>query len=153
VVVQTQAHERYRRAIATWDDVEEIALSLPATESGPFFHTHAWKVAAKPKPKAFAWVRPLRRSDITALTALGRDIPDGEILGLRTDGMLEKEAILHQFSDYVFDIPHFHNFSGVLVRLDAIPRPLLQELIIDAWRAIAPRDLTEGLQRGDTGRE
>ncbi|WP_249011699.1 hypothetical protein [Conexibacter sp. DBS9H8] len=95
-MVQTQAHARYRRAIATWDDVEEIARSLPATESGPFFRTRAWKVAAKPKPKAFAWVRPLNPSDIRALTALGREIPDGELLGLRTAGMLEKAAILQQ---------------------------------------------------------
>jgi hypothetical protein len=139
--MEPQPHERYGRAIATWDDVARIALSLPATEAGTTFRTPAWKVASKPKPKAFAWVRPLRASDATALTALGREIPDGEILGLRTDGQHEKAALLEQFSDYVFDIPHFSGYAGVLVKLDAVPPDLLEDLIVDAWLALAPEDL------------
>jgi hypothetical protein len=141
MVVQAQAHGRYGRAIATWDDVARIALSLPATETGTTFRTPAWKVASKPKPKAFAWIRPLSQSDITALTALGRDIPGGEILGLRTDGQHEKAALLEQFGEYVFDIPHFSGYAGVLVKLDAVPLDLLEDLIVDAWLALAPKDL------------
>jgi hypothetical protein len=139
--MQPQAHGRYRRAIATWDDVERIALSLPATETGTTFRTPAWKVAGKPKPKAFAWVRPLGKSDIAALTALGREIPAGELLGLRTAGMHEKAAVLEQFAEFVFDIPHFATYSGVLVQLDLVPLELLEDLIVDAWLAVAPKDL------------
>jgi hypothetical protein len=141
VVVQTQAHGRYGRAIATWDDVARIAESLPATATGTTFRADAWKVAAKPKPKSFAWVRPLRASDTKALTALGREVPAGEILGLRTDGLHEKAALLEQFGEYVFDIPHFDGYAGVLVKLDSVPLDLLEDLIVDAWLAMAPSDL------------
>ena len=141
MVVETQAHPGYRRAIATWDDVAAIALALPATETGPFFRTQAWKVAAKPKPKAFAWVRPLNASDVRALEALGREIPQGEILGLRTADFEDKAAVLEQFADWVFDIPHFSGFTGVLVSLDTVPREVLEDLITDAWLAVAPRGL------------
>jgi hypothetical protein len=141
MMVQAQAHERYGRAIATWDDVARIAGSLPAVETGTTFRADAWKVTAKPKPKSFIWVRPLRESDIRALRALGREIPPGEILGLRTDGLHEKAALLEQFSEHVFDIPHFDGYAGVLVKLDAIPLELLEDLIVDAWLAMAPADL------------
>ncbi len=140
-MVEAQPHGRYGRAIATWDDVARIALSLPATEPGTTFRAEAWKVASKPKPKAFAWVRPLGQSDVKALTALGREIPGGEILGLRTDGMHEKAALLEQFSEYVFDIPHFNGYAAVLVKLDSVPPDLLEDLIVDAWLALAPKDL------------
>ncbi len=139
--MEAQPHARYGRAIATWDDVARIALSLPTTEPGTTFSTPAWKVAAKPKAKAFAWVRPLRQSDVSALTALGREIPPGEILGVRTDGQPAKQALLEQFGDYVFDIPHFHNYAAVLVRLDTVPLELLEDLLLDAWLAMAPKAL------------
>ena len=98
-------------------------------------------MASKPKPKAFAWVRPLRASDTAALRSLARPIPTGEILGLRTAGLAAKEAVLAQFGEFVFDIPHFSGFAGVLVRLDAIPLELLEDLIVEAWLALAPREL------------
>ncbi len=98
-------------------------------------------MAGKPKPKSFAWVRPLGQSDVKALTALGREIPEGAILGLRTDGHHEKQALLEQFGDYVFDIPHFSGYAGVLVKLDSVPLELLEDLIVDAWLAMAPKDL------------
>ena len=98
-------------------------------------------VTSTPKPKAFAWVRPLRQSDEKALAGLGREIPAGEILGLRTGGMHEKAAVLEQFAEWVFDIPHFEGHSGVLVKLDSVPLGVLEDLIVDAWLALAPKAL------------
>ncbi len=86
-------------------------------------------------------MRPLNPSDVKALTALGREIPEGAILGLRTDGEHHKAALLEELADYVFDIPHFANYAGVLVKLDRVPLEILRELIIDAWLALAPKDL------------
>lgn len=151
--MQAQAHPRYGRAIATWNDVARIAESLPATEAGTTFRADAWKVAAKPKPRSFAWVRPLNQSDVKALTALGREIPRGEILGVRTGGEHEKQALLEQFGEYVFDIPHFDGYAGVLVKLDTVPIHLLEDLIVDAWMAMAPADLAAALiaERGVAG--
>jgi hypothetical protein len=140
-VVQPLAHGRYGRAIATWDDVERIALALPRTEKGTTWRAEAWKVAGKPKPRAFAWVRPLSQNDIRQLTELGRQVERGEILAVRTAGQPEKQAVLEQFSEFVFDIPHFANHSGVLVKLDMVPLGVLEDLIVDAWLALAPRDL------------
>jgi hypothetical protein len=121
--------------------VNRIALSLPATETGTTFRADAWKVASKPKPKAFAWVRPLGKTDVRQLTELGREVPGGELLGLRTDGQHEKHAVLEQFAEFVFDIPHFSGYSGLLVKLDTVPLDLLEDLIVDAWLALAPGDV------------
>ncbi len=139
--MEAQAHPRYGRAIATWDDVARLALALPETEKGTTWRAEAWMVAAQPKPRAFAWVRPLRPSDIRQLTDLGRQVYDGEILAVRTAGQHEKQAVLEAFGAFVFDIPHFTNHSGVLVELGAVPLELLEDLIVDAWLAMAPKAL------------
>ncbi len=46
--METQAHGRYGRAIATRDDVARIALSLPAPEPGTTFGAQARRVADDP---------------------------------------------------------------------------------------------------------
>ncbi|MBO0769331.1 MAG: MmcQ/YjbR family DNA-binding protein [Solirubrobacterales bacterium] len=127
--------------IASWDDVARIALALPETEEGTTFGNRAWKVAHKPKPKAFAWYRPLNKSDVRALTELGREIPEGELLGVRTDGFHHREALLNELGQWVFSIPHFDNFPAVLVKLDDVPLDVLTELLTDAWAAMAPPKL------------
>lgn len=39
----------------------------------------------------------------------------------------------------------------VRVRLDRVPRPLLRDLVRDAWRLVAPKTLTRALDPHDAG--
>ena len=122
--------------MATWDDVRRLALALPETSEKPS-HGHAfWRV----RDKGFVWERPLRQSD---LRALGDAAPDGPILGARVEHLGAKEALLADDPAVYFTTPHFDGYPAVLVRLDAIGLGELEELIVDAWLARAPKRLAD----------
>jgi hypothetical protein len=123
-------------AMATWEDVRRIALSLPETaEQGSYDGLPSWRV----KDKAFAWERPLRRAD---REALGDTAPDGPILGARVPDLGVKEALIAD-SDVYFTTPHFNGYPAVLVRLDRIPVPELAELLTEAWLDRAPKRIAK----------
>ena len=138
VVVEAQPHsEKYGHSIATWDDVRRLSLSLPET-SETDAHGHSKLPAWKVKDKTFAWERPLRNSDIEAL---GPAAPSGEILGARVEHEGAKLALIESEPEIYFTIPHFDGFPAVLVRLELIGVAALEELIVDAWLARAPKKL------------
>jgi hypothetical protein len=120
--------------MAGWDDVRRIALGLPETGEGTSWGNLAWKV----KDKTFVWERPLRRSD---LEALGDAAPDGQILGARVEHEVAKQAVLADESGVFFTIPHFDGYPAVLVKLDEIAVPELEEVITEAWLCRAPPKL------------
>jgi hypothetical protein len=122
--------------MATWDDVRRIALGLPEAEERLSRDLRQWRV----KDKLFVWERPLRRSD---LDALGEAAPDGPILGVRTEHLVAKEAILQSDPDVFFTTPHFHGYPAVLVQLDRIGVEDLREVIVEAWLARAPKRLAD----------
>jgi len=95
-----------------------------------------WRV----KDKLFVWERPLRKSD---LEALGDAAPDGPILGVRTEHLVAKEAILADPSGVYFTTPHFNGYPAVLVKLGEIGVEDLEELIVEAWLARAPAKLAQ----------
>ncbi len=120
--------------MATWDDVERIALALPETSEAISREQRQWRV----KDKLFVWERPLRRAD---LEALGAQAPQGPILGARVEHLIAKEALLADDSDVYFTTPHFEGYPAVLVQLELIGLDDLQELIVEAWLARAPKRL------------
>jgi hypothetical protein len=120
--------------MATWDDVRRIALSLPQT-SEQKSHGHAsWRVG----DTGFVWERPLRAAD---LRALGDSAPSGPILGARVEHLGSKEALLGDDPEVFFTTPHFDGYPAVLVRLERIPVEELEEVIVEAWLARAPKRL------------
>ena len=52
-----------------------------------------------------------------------------------------KLALIESEPEIYFTTPHFNGFSAVLVRLDVIDAAALEELLIDAWLAQAPKKL------------
>ena len=122
--------------MASWDDVRRLALALPETSEGTSFGNTAWKV----RDKLFVWERPLRKSD---LEALGDSAPDGPILGARVEHLVAKEALLADDPAVFFTTPHFDGYPAVLVRLDRIGPDDLEEVIVEAWLARAPKRLVK----------
>ena len=121
--------------MATWDDVARLALALPETAESTSYGNVAWKV----KGKLFIWERPLGKSD---LKALGDDAPpEGPILGAYVEDLGEKEAVLAADPGALFTIPHFKDFPAVLVLLDLVSVPRLEEVVVEAWLARAPARL------------
>jgi hypothetical protein len=123
--------------VATWDDVRRLALALPEVEeSATAGGNLAWVV----RGKMFAWERPLRKSD---LTALGAAAPTGPILGLRAADLDVKDELVAADPDVVFVTPHFTGYPAVLVDLERAPVALLEDLIPQAWLAKAPKRLAK----------
>ncbi|MGH3931036.1 MAG: MmcQ/YjbR family DNA-binding protein [Pseudonocardiaceae bacterium] len=123
-------------AMANWDDVRRIALKLPETSEQSSRGIADWRV----KDKGFVWERPLRRADIEAL---GEAAPDGPILGARVADVGVKEALLADAPDVFFTTPHFDGYPAILVCLDRIAVAELDELIVEAWLARAPKRLAK----------
>jgi hypothetical protein len=122
--------------VATWDDVRRLALALPETTERPAHGNAAWRV----RDRLFVWERPLRASDHAAL---GDTAPAGPILGVRTPGLAAKEALLADDSGAFFTTPHFDGHTSVLVQLERIGADELNELIVEAWLARAPKRLAD----------
>lgn len=120
----------------TWEDVRRIALALPETSERLSRERCQWRV----KDKLFVWERPLRRGEIEAL---GADAPDGPILGARVEHLVAKEALLADDPAVYFTTPHFEGYPAILVRLDRIGTEDLEEVIVEAWLARAPKNLAE----------
>jgi hypothetical protein len=118
--------------VASWDDVRRIALDLPQTSEVSSRGLLTWRV----RDKGFVWERPLRPAD---LRALGADAPKGPILGARVEHLVAKEALLANDEGLFFTTPHFDGFPAVLVRLDEIGVEDLEEVIVEAWLARAPK--------------
>ena len=122
--------------MASWDDVRRLALALPETTERTARSGIQWRV----RDKLFVWERPLRRSD---LEALGDAAPDGPILGARVEHLVAKEALLADGGEVFFTTPHFDGYPAVLVRLDQIAPPDLEEVVVEAWLARAPKRLVK----------
>jgi len=125
--------------VASWDDVRRIALSLPDTTEAVSWGNAHWRV----KNKGFVWERPLHQSDRAALKALGEEVPEGALLGVRVADLGVKEAIIADDPKLFFTIPHFDGYPAILVRLDPIGVPELEELIVEAWLDRAPKRLAQ----------
>ncbi len=125
--------------MASFDDVRRIALSLPETTEAVSWGNAHWRV----KNKGFVWERPLNQSDLVALEALGEAAPEGALLGLRIADIGVREAMIADDPTIFSTIPHFDDFPAILVRLDQIDVPALEELIVEAWLDRAPKKLAQ----------
>lgn len=100
----------------SWEDVVTIAGRYPGVTETTSYGTPSLKVGKK-------------------LLARLRTAPDA--LVLKTTDMEEREALLAGRPDVFFTTAHYDGYPAVLVHLDRIERPLLEELVEDAWRTYA----------------
>jgi hypothetical protein len=122
--------------VATWDDVANIVGDLPLIEERS---PHEWRIGKK----LIAWERPLRQSDREALTRLGIEPPEGDILSVRVADEGVKFALIADEPGMYFTTPHFDGYPAVLVKLGEIDELGLRELIVEAWLTQAPKRLVE----------
>ncbi len=70
---------------------------------------------------------------------------EGEVLVVWCADEGEKELLIGAEPDKFFTTPHYDGHPSVLVRLRAVDREELAELLTDAWRARAPKRLAATL--------
>ena len=120
--------------MADWEDVRRIASSLPAVVEGTTFGSRSWRVGGK----LLVWERPLRTKD---LAELGLERQVEPVLGAAVEDEATKRALIEEDGGMFFTTAHFDGYAAILVRLERIPLPRLDELIDDAWFVRAPARL------------
>jgi hypothetical protein len=96
--------------VATADDVRELALGLPQTKEKPSYGTPGFRV----RDKLFARLRE-----------------DPDALVIWTE---EKDALLLSDPEKFFTTSHYDGSPMVLVRIEAVDRKELEELLTDSCR-------------------
>lgn len=107
------------------EDVRELALSLPATTEKPSYGTPGFRV----RDRLFARIR------------------EEGVLVLWRESEEEKEALVEAESEKFFTTPHYDGYPNILIRLGAVDREELAELVEESWRLRAPESLVEQLDR------
>lgn len=119
-------------------DVRQIALALPETvqdKAGTGYII---------KGKPFVWIYHERVGDKQPR------IPHHDVLVVRVSGEGEKQLLLASDPIKFFTTAQYNGYPAVLVRLPEIEADELTELITDAWRNQAPKNL---LKKFDTAPE
>jgi hypothetical protein len=104
-------------------DVRAIALALPETTERPSYGTPGFRV----KDRLFARLRE----------------PGVLLVWCADEG--EKDFLLRADPGKFFTTPHYDGHPSVLVRLEAVDRDELAELLTDSWRVRAPKRLAQSL--------
>jgi hypothetical protein len=73
----------------------------------------------------------------------GHSAPTGPILAARVPDIGAKEALIADDPGVYFTIPHFNGYPAILVHLDRIAKPELEELLVEAWTVQAPKRLAK----------
>ncbi len=105
-----------------YDDVRQIALTLPGVAEGTSYGTPALFVKKK-------LILRLREDEETLVAAIDWD---------------ERESLLQAHPDTLFLTDHYRPYPWVLIRLPIVSREELTERILDAWKLKAPKSLLAG---------
>ena len=119
------------------EDVRRLALSLPRVEEIDC-EGFDFRVAGK----GFVWSYPER------LPGQPRRIRT-DVAVLYVGDEAEKQALLLGEPSVFFTAPEYRGWPLVLLRLTAIDRERLAELVTDAWRMRAPEALAAELAAAD----
>lgn len=128
----------YTVGVATQAIARKIALALPAVREGKT--GFAFSVVHKNgKEKGFAWVWQER------VEPKKPRAPNPRVLAVRVRDETEKAMLIAGDPTKFFTEPHYNGFPAVLVRLPEVTAAELRDLLANAWRTQAPRELVEGL--------
>ncbi len=110
--------------MVTWKDTVRLGTQLPEVAVSTSYGTPALKVRGK---------------------LLVRVKEDGETLVVRTPDLDSKDALLAMDPKVFFTTDHYDGYASVLVRLPRVRRALLEELLREAYVAVAPKKLAASI--------
>ena len=98
-----------------FETVRAIALALPEVEEGSSYGTPSFRV---------------RKHFLARLREEG-------VLVVKID-LADKEFLIRSRPETYFSTPHYDGYPAVLVKLAAVSRAELEQLLTAAWRFVAP---------------
>ncbi len=117
--------------MVTFDVVRALALALPGVEETTSYGTPAFKVRGK---------------------LIARLREEGDVLVVKAE-IGHREALIAARPSVYFVTPHYLESRYVLVRLAAVDRDELADLLGDAWHLVAPKRLAASLAGDREGGE
>lgn len=123
--------------MVTVETVEAIVAVLPEVGEKTSYGNRSWTV----RDKVFAWIRSFSKADLKRFG--DEPVPGGPILAVRVEDLMEKDALLAEGRPGHFTIPHFEGYAAVLIQLDVAEPDDVDEAIVSAWLAMAPRRLAD----------
>jgi len=127
--------------MANQNDARRIAMALPGVTASQ--ERFAFSVENKGKAKGFIWAWNERNDPKKPR------VPNPQVLAARVANETEKAALLGADPDKFFTEPHYNGFPAVLVRLPAMSVAELRQVITEAWRCQAPKDVLAAYDAGD----
>jgi len=115
------------RLVASLSDVRELALSLPETIEKSSYGTPGFRV----KDRLFARIRE-----------------EPGVLAIWCADLDEKEFLIRAEPEKFFTVAHYDGYAMVLVRLEAVDREELLELLTESWRLRGPKRLVAEFDAG-----
>lgn len=112
----------------TFDEIREIAMSLPNVQEHQVFGGPTFKIG-----KRF----------LACIAKIDKDT-----LVLKVPDRLEREYLLSTNPDVYYLTDHYASFECVLVRMPKADRAELCDLFEQAWRAYAPKRLLANYPKG-----
>ena len=119
--------------MSTLDDVRRIASKLPGAVEGPIHF--GFSVEVKGKAKGFLWVWNER------IEPKKPKVPNPDVLAIVVGSLTAKEILSSDRPELYVDDPHYHSYPALLVKLKDVELEFLEDLIVEAWRAKAPKRL------------
>lgn len=128
--------------MTTHDDLARFCESLEGSVGGhdPF----SYGVFVKGKVKGYVWTW-LERADPKS-----KRIPNERVVAVRTPNLSVKEALLESNPEMFFTEDHYNGYPAILVRLDVASISDLEDLLIEAWKCVAPKTLKKWSQSSKT---
>ena len=102
--------------------VRRKVLGLPGVEDGVSYGMPSFKVAGK----FFARLRD-----------------DDTVLVVHVRSFDTRDRLLEHEPEVFFTTDHYRNYPTVLIRLARVTELVLDEVLMDAWRRVAPRRLVK----------
>jgi hypothetical protein len=105
-----------------WEEAVQLGLRLPGVEVSTSYGTPALKVGGK---------------------LMARLWEDGQTLVLVRIGFDQRELLMDVEPEVFFLTPHYQDYPSVLVRLPKAEPAMIEGLLEQIWREVAPRRLVK----------
>jgi len=119
--------------MATHEEIRQICAKLPGAVEGE--ERFGFGVEVKGKVKGFCWSWAERVHPKKA-----RVIND-DVLAISVPNLTIKQFLMDSSPERFVEDPHYNGYPAVLARLDAFDAAEIEEMLVEAWKTKAPKDL------------